>query len=286
MPASVPAFLLSGGGNDFLALVEPERVPEAATIRAWCTRGLSVGADGLFVLRREAGGAVRMDHFNADGGAAELCLNGSRCAAVLSRRLGWADRQVELQTAAGQVSATLVGEHRVRLSLDPPAAAPVEKHLDLEPGAAGETGITGWFVTVGVPQFVVARPESLADTPVAELGRRLRHHPAFGDAGTNVMFVRFASARLEMRSFERGVEAETLACGTGALAAAAVAVAHRGLSVPLEILTGGGTVLRVDGTVDDGRFEDWSLEGDARCLARLDLLAGSIDLPAAPRWSP
>ena len=73
-------FRLSGSGNDFLALVEPRREPTAGEIRAWCRRGLSLGADGLFVLRRSGGGA-RMDHFNADGGRADLCINGTRCAA-------------------------------------------------------------------------------------------------------------------------------------------------------------------------------------------------------------
>jgi len=90
-------FRLSGGGNDFLALVEPIDEPTPDQVRAWCHRGLSLGADGLFLLHRSPDGA-RMRHFNADGSLAELCLNGTRCAVRLARHLGWTDNEIVIET--------------------------------------------------------------------------------------------------------------------------------------------------------------------------------------------
>ena len=109
-------YRLSGGGNDFLALAEPEREPSPDEVRAWCARGLSLGADGLFLLRRSPAGA-RMLHFNADGSPAELCINGTRCAARLAVELGWADGELVIETGAGEVPARLTGRHEVALTL-------------------------------------------------------------------------------------------------------------------------------------------------------------------------
>jgi diaminopimelate epimerase len=134
---------------------------------------------------------------------------------------------------------------------------------------------------------VVEWPRSLGAAPVVELGARLRRHAAFGAAGTNVMFVRFLPpGRLEIRSYERGVEAETLACGTGVLAAAAVALGTGSLTAPLCALTAGGFELVVDGVVDgERRVASWSLTGDARLLARLELEPAADDVPAPVVWT-
>ncbi len=137
---------------------------------------------------------------------------------------------------------------------------------------------------MGVPVFVLPWQGSLRDAPVAALGARLRSHAAFGDEGANVMFVRWLPpARLEIRSYERGVEAETLACGTGVLAASAAAVAE-GLSLPLRVLTGGGCEFVVEGALDaHGRIAKWSLTGDARLVARLSPRGGRRATAGAPR---
>ncbi len=281
MTGRATCYRLSGGGNDFLALAEPAKPPSGAQIRAWCTRGLSLGADGVFVLTREDA-AVRMDYFNADGIAAELCLNGARCAARLVLELGWMESPFAIATGAGEILAADAGRGAIRLDLSPPVETPEARRVTV-----GDSEYAGWFLTVGVPQFVVAWPTSLATAPVGELGPALRGHPAFGESGTNVMFVRFlAPDRLEIRSFERGVEAETLACGTGVLAASAVAVAEAALEPPIRALTGGGCELEVDGTVEDGRWIAWSLTGDARLLARLEVDPDAERLPQPPTWSP
>ena len=113
-------FKVSGSGNDFLALAEPFKTPPPETIRAWCRRGVSVGGDGLFVLRRAEGG-VTMEYFNADGFPADLCLNGTRCAAQLAFHLQWAQETVLIRTGAGNVSARQLDDSRVAVDLPAPA---------------------------------------------------------------------------------------------------------------------------------------------------------------------
>lgn len=280
MTSKGACYRLSGGGNDFLALVEPDSAPSAERVRTLCTRGLSLGADGLFALERTTDG-VLMHYFNADGHAAELCLNGTRCAVRLAQHLGWHEGATTIVTGAGALTGTVVGSE-VRLEVPPPTAAPRRRSLAVN-GASHH----GWFLTVGVPQFVIAWPESLRNAPVLELGAAIRRHPDFGDAGTNVMFARFLPpSKLEIRSYERGVEAETLACGTGVLAAAAVAVDQRLLQLPIVALTGGGFEFEVDGALGaDGRLTRWSLTGDARVLAKVEPAAEAESLPEPPAWT-
>jgi len=267
---------VSGSGNDFLALAEPSQIPSPETIRAWCRRGVSIGADGLFVIRRAAGAPVTMDYFNADGLPADLCLNGTRCAAQLAFHLGWAEGSVEMTTGAGTFLARRLDEGRVALDLPFPEEP---RALTIE---IGGTAHAGFRLLVGVPHFVLPWPEGLASAPVRELGREIRRHPEFGSPGTNVNFVRFPEAhRLEIRTFERGVEDETLSCGTGVLASAAVGLATGSARLPLHVTTQGGFQLEVDGDPASGR---WSLAGDARVIAEGNLLAGALASPAPPPW--
>ncbi|MEO8502704.1 MAG: diaminopimelate epimerase [Acidobacteriota bacterium] len=273
-------YKVSGSGNDFLALVEPPEVPSAGEIEAWCRRGVSIGADGLFILWQAGGDAV-MQYWNADGLPAKLCINGTRCAARLAFELGWATEQVVVQTGAGPVRARPTGDTTIAIELPPPAEPPAD--LALEVDGARHRGL---FQTVGVPHLVLLWPKSLSAAPVAELGARLRRHPDFGTAGTNVDFVRFPTAStMEIRSFERGVEAETLACGTGVLAATAVGL-HLGVAtLPLDVLTGGGFHLQVSGEAVDTRPVRWELAGDARIVSRGVLLCEAGVQPPTPQWS-
>lgn len=273
---------VSGGGNDFLALVEPERDPTAAEIAAWCARGLSLGADGVFTLRRGDGGRAVMRHWNADGREAALCINGTRCAGRLAFALGWADEELAIETAAGTIAARPTGPTSIALELPPPAQP--ARRLTVA-AATGE--IAGWSLAVGVPHFVVPWPVTLADCPVESLGGELRRHLAFAPDGTNVDFVRFTERRrIEIRTFERGVEAETLACGTGVLAATAVGTALDRLDLPVVALTRGGFELTVAGETDGARIARWELAGDARILGVIEPGAeASLPPPPPPAWS-
>jgi diaminopimelate epimerase len=273
---------VSGSGNDFLALAEPSEVPLPETIRAWCRRGVSLGADGLFILRRAEGdGAVMatMDYFNADGLPADLCLNGTRCAAQLAFHLGWAEETVGMRTGAGTFSARRLDEGRVAVELPVPAGEPRALTVEIE----GKP-YAGFRLLVGVPHFVLPWDADLGSAPVRELGQAIRRHPVFAPAGTNVNFVRFPEAhRMEIRTYERGVEDETLSCGTGVLASAAVGLALGQVQLPLHVATQGGFELEVRGEPSKG---SWSLAGDARVVAEGELLPAALASPAPPPWAP
>ncbi len=271
-------FKVSGAGNDFLALAEPPETPSPEQIRAWCRRGVSLGGDGLFVLRRETDlvrSRVAMDYFNSDGFPADLCLNGTRCAAQLAFHLGWAETAVRIETGAGAVDARRLDAGRVILDLPAPGE-PRETTL-----AVDGIGYAGVFARVGVPHFVLPWPESLDRVPLETLGRALRFHPGLGEEGANVNFVRYPSPDLmEIRTYERGVEGETLSCGSGIVAGAVAGRFLQRSGLPLRVLTQGGFELEVD--AHPGGL--WSLSGDARVIARGDLLPAASSSPAPPPW--
>ena len=268
-------FRLSGGGNDFLALAEPQTEPAPEEIQALCRRGLSVGADGLFLLHRRTFTLV-MRHFNADGYPAELCLNGTRCAVHLAAHLGWGEKEFAVETDAGTILGRIQSPNTVSLVLPRPEPPhPQDLRHD------GST-YSGWYLTVGVPHFVLPYVGSLATAPVADLGPHLRGHPTWGQAGANINFVRFIDThRLEIRTFERGVEAETLACGSGVMASTAGP-----LELPVRARTLGGFELEVDTYQGLGSEPQWTLTGDARLIAEGTLHPGSLQLPAPPTWTP
>jgi diaminopimelate epimerase len=274
-----PYFRLSGGGNDFLALVEPAQDPSQEQIRAWCQRGLSLGADGVFVLSRHQGGA-RLRHFNADGSPAKLCINGTRCAVRLAEHLGWSEREILIETGAGPILGRSDDATNVSLALRRPGE-PRLLELQVEDGV-----IEGWSISVGVPHYVIAWFAAMAEAPVSRLGPTLRSHPDLGEAGANIDWVRFTGRhRLEIRSFERGVEAETLACGTGVLAAAATGLTVGRSALPVGALTSGGFTLQVTAWESPDATDLWALSGDARLLAEGEIHAGATHLPSPPSWS-
>jgi diaminopimelate epimerase len=281
-------YKVSGAGNDFIALVTPEGSGPAAEpaperIRAWCQRGLSIGADGLFLLDRLEAGAVRMRYFNADGGPADLCVNGTRCAARLAYEMGWQgeDSSVTVQTGAGPALARRLDGDEISLEMPLPSGPPEQVTARVD-----RIERFAWKVTVGVPHLVLDWDGPLAEAPVATLGAALRHHEVAGPHGANVHFVAPSereSAHLSVRSFERGVEGETLACGSGVLAVAAV-VTSRWASFPVRALTKGGFVLTVDGEMEDRTITRWTLAGDARIVARGEIEDEASELPEAPEW--
>lgn len=275
----IPFYRLSGAGNDFIVLVEPDREPVAEEIQAWCARGLSEGADGLIVLRRH-GAAARLTHFNSDGGRVTLCINGTRCAVRLALELGWAEKSIQVLTDAGLVAARAVGENRIELRLNPPQAPePIEL-------ASGGESFSGFVIDTGVPHLVLPWRTSLASAPVGTLGPPLRAHADLGSEGANVDWLRTPRPdRLELRTFERGVEAETLACGTGVLAGVAVGIFTGNLNLPCEVLTAGGFVFQVDGQTEAGRLLAFTITADARIVTRGELLPGARALPPPPRWT-
>ena len=273
---------MSGAGNDFLvfegsATVGPR---EAETVRRLCRRGTGVGADGvLFVSPREAAGSrreVRVDYLNADGGAARFCANGTRCASRFAVLRGLADAELVAHTGWGAISATVRPDGTVTLRLPEPVALggsvgtfDPEGHV-LEPRAAS--------LTVGVPHLVVfcASGLEVETLDVATLGPPLRRHPELPE-GANVSFVSVrGGSRLSVRSFERGVEAETLSCGSGVVASAVVAGAERGQLPPVSVATRSGSALVVDFRLEGSLAHDVTLTGDARVVFHGELTEEAV----------
>lgn len=236
---------MSGTGNDFIIIDHRQKFiaekdqPEFA--RLVCRRTFSVGADGLILIEAANNADFRWRFYNSDGSVAAMCGNGARCAARFAHTNGIASREMVFATDAGMISAevdTASGLVKVQLT------SPKDFRGNLLLQLGGESH-TAFSINTGVPHAVVF-VENAQDFPVKELGKIARFHPLFQPDGTNVNFVQIISSdELFVRTYERGVEDETMACGTGAVASALVASMMHGLKSPIRIRTSGGENLTV-----------------------------------------
>ena len=248
---------LTAAGNDFVLVAGAVRSP-GALARRLCDRRGGVGADGLLVVRRAAGG-VGLRYFNADGSAA-FCGNGARCAAWWAFARGWTGPRLRLRTGAGVIAAQVTGREQVSLSMPEPK----NWRLGLKLRVWGRR-LTAHAVDTGVPHAVVP-VRDLEGFPVAELGRAVRRHRAFGRAGANVDFMQRAGSALRLRTYERGVEDETWACGTGAAAAALVGWKLGWVRPPVAVRVRGGRTLTVSFRTEGGAARDVRLSGPAKIV--------------------
>ena len=260
-------YKMTGSGNDFVMLdgryTSISDWP-AARIQTVCDRRMGVGADGLVILTPVADGMVRMDFFNNDGSPAPMCGNAALCSSRLAAHLEFSSPEsTVLQTEAGLVRTRSVGPgHAAELCLP---AFPVPRRLDI-PLLPGETGIYGG--TVGAPHLVVLTSDA-TKVDLLRRGRELRLHPAAGPGGANVNFISPGASPEDpwlVRTYERGVEGETLACGTGTVAAAMVAHSEGLRALPGEWVTTLGLRLSVAGMVVNDRVEEAWLCGEGRLV--------------------
>jgi diaminopimelate epimerase len=241
---------MHGAGNDFVLIDDREGtfpVDDYMRVAALATRRSGVGCEGVILVQRSATADFRMRFFNPDGTEADLCGNGARCVAAFARAIGAAAADVmRFETAAGEIAAEIVDASLVKIAMPPPKDF-------------GDD-----FVVAGVPHKIVP-VESLAKTDVDGEGRRIRSSPEFAPEGTNVDFVVYRQPnRAAVRTYERGVEAETGACGTGAVASAVIGVKDYGLEFPVHVKTAGGYELIVDGDYDGETFRSLTLTGPVR----------------------
>ena len=267
---------LSGTGNDFIvidhrrALIPPEE--QASFARAVCRRNFSVGADGLILIESSEEADFAWRFFNSVGSAAEMCGNGARCAARFAHANGIAPARMRFATAAGIVAAeVLAGGDTVRVGLTPPRDLSLNIRLLLD----GQER-TVHFLNTGVPHVVLFTDGS--EAPVQRWGRELRFHKRFQPAGANANFVQITGAHeLTVRTYERGVEAETLACGTGATAAAVIAALLGHAQPPVTVTTSGGQRLTIDFRLADQQtVESLTLEGPALHIYDGELYADAL----------
>ena len=244
-------------GNDFI-LVDNRRgilTQGAKAARKFCDRKLSIGADGLIFLERSKKADFRMRIFNPDGSQAEMCGNGVRCLAKFALEQKISGRKQTIETLAGTIQAQ-VSPKLVRARMVKPSGL----RLDVPVIVSGTTHRLH-LVNTGVPHAVEIT-ESLSQTEVDRLGSLLRRHEFFAPKGTNVNFVSIGTGNeIEIRTYERGVEAETLACGTGSTAGALVAAELKGLKSPVKVKTLGGEILKIYFSKKNGSFDDVYLEG-------------------------
>lgn len=261
-------YKMTGSGNDFVLLdgrhVGPEAWPADAIARV-CNRRSGVGADGLVIVTPDGPGRVRMQYWNSDGSPAAMCGNAALCSTRLAAFLEIAPSEgMTLTTQSGLVRTRCIGGpgHMAEIGLP---RFEVPRQLDLI-GRPGESAF--YFATVGVPHLVVITDNvALVDIPVR--GRQLRHDPALGTDGANVNFISApaggGNGPWVIRTYERGVEAETHACGTGTVAAA-FAVEASGLPLAADWETFQGARLGVSGTSSGGVARDAWLRGEGRLV--------------------
>ena len=257
---------MNGAGNDFVLLDNraADLHLDAETIARLCDRHRGVGADGLLLVEPASlpPADFRMRYYNADGGEAEMCGNGARCFARYATRLRAVDgHHLTFETRAGLIHARLDGES-VRLQMSQPWAGMALGALALD----GPTLPEAYFLNTGVPHVVVPVPD-VERVDVYPVGRAIRYHARFAPSGANANFIQvLGPAEIILRTYERGVEGETLACGTGATASALIHVERLGLlgSFNVAVRVRSGDVLNIGGErIGPYDFRDVTLGGPA-----------------------
>lgn len=245
---------MHGAGNDFVLIDDRDGrfpVDNHRSVASLANRPDGIGCDGVIIVRKAAkpGADFRMRFFNPDGTEADLCGNGARCVAAFALAKGIASSPaMRFETSAGDIDAEVCADGSVKVAM------PAPHDFD------------GDFVVAGVPHRIVP-VENLAKTDVAGEGRRIRLDSQYAPEGTNVDFVVYrAPSRVHVRTYERGVEGETLACGTGAVASAVVGVKDYGLEFPVKVSTAAGYELTVDGVFDGETFSSIVLAGPVKTV--------------------
>ncbi len=265
----LPVYKMTGSGNDFVMVDARVSTPADWTpedMQAVCARGTGVGADGIvFVGPGSHAGAARMIYYNADGSHAAMCGNAALCSTTLAAHLGVGTPDgMDLETDAGTYQSRAVEAARAELHL-----APVERPAAV-PGLALAAGEQQAVLTkVGVPHLIVL-VDDIDQVAVMERGRALRFDPALAPDGANINFLsKDATGLWRMRTYERGIEGETLACGTGAVGAGC-AIQEWGLgSLPVDIQSRSGRMIGVRAArAQNGRYDDVWLIGEGRMVFR------------------
>jgi diaminopimelate epimerase len=251
---------MNGAGNDFVMFdnrtgdirLRPEQISKI------CDRHRGVGADGILLLEPAANGPdFRMRYYNRDGGEAEMCGNGARCFARFANKVAGSKGKITFETPAGIIGAEIKGE-LVRLQM----SDPTELRLNVQLQVEGED-TTVHFINTGVPHVVV--PVSRVDmVHVRGRGASIRQHEMFSPKGANANFLEKRGRQsISIRTYERGVEDETLACGTGVVASALILAATEKIGGPVNVLVRGGSELTVDFERNGQRFRNVTLTGPA-----------------------
>lgn len=262
---------MHGAGNDFVLIDDRHgEVPweDYFLMASLASRRTGIGCEGIILVQASEKANFKMRFLNPDGSEAELCGNGSRCAAAFANLIGAAGKNLTMETVCCGLVAAQVDESGVCVWMPEPS----HRDYDISLNVDGQV-VKVDFINTGVPHVVVQVP-NVNDVDVEGLGRALRLHPVFEPDGANVDFVSFrAPSRMSMRTYERGVEAESGACGTGAVACAIVAVETAGFTLPIKVKTPSGYDLVIDGDWRKQKCTGLTLTGPIKFV-----YSGVIDL--------
>lgn len=275
---------LSGAGNDFILFdkkINPEIELTPQIIDKLCKRRTGIGADGVLLISDLEGYAFEMKYFNADGSTGSLCANGTRCAiryGNVSGRL--ALDEIKFISNGIEYSGQLLENGKIKFFLNHPKK--MKQNFKIK---AANQLISASYVHTGSPHVVIKINDVLKnpadvnsfyndinDFPVFELGREIRFHKDFAPEGTNVNFVQFDNNEIKIRSYERGVEEETLSCGTGSVAAALISFVQDNFNPPIKIHPLSGDELTVDFKIENQKVQELSLTGPAEIIFKGELL--------------
>lgn len=264
---------MHGAGNDFVLIDDrdgtfPER---GSLIAAMAANRTGIACEGVILVRKSTKADFRMTFYNPDGTEAELCGNGSRCVAAFAKRIGAVKSNcMTFETGAGLVDAEIVDEGLVKIWMPEPKD---RRYGCAAASGDGSTSVTGDYLVVGVPHFIVP-VTAVTKVDVDQAGRALRLSPEFAPNGTNVDFVQYIPpSKALVRTYERGVEAESGACGTGAVATAVAGVEAHGMSLPMHVRFSQGYDLVIDGDYRRSQGTGFTLTGPVRVV-----FEGEIDL--------
>ena len=266
----IPFYKVAGAGNDFIVIdnrkkkISDKKLPEFVT--KVCERRMSVGADGVLLIEESKKTDFVMRIVNPDGSEVEMCGNGARCVAKVAYETGIASSQMSFKTKAGIIEAEIVSDD-VRLKMSDPFDLVLNYELEVD-----NRLLTVSSLNTGVPH-VVMHLLDLEKVDIISIGRALRYHERYQPAGTNVNFVKYhKDGSIDVRTYERGVEDETLACGTGMTASAIITGILKKVKPPIEVYARSGDQLSVDFTIaGKGKITDVYLTGPADIVYKGEL---------------
>lgn len=269
---------MSGTGNDFILFdnkINPGIKLTTQNIKDICERRIGIGADGVLLISDLKDFAFEMNYFNADGSTGNLCANGARCAIKYGNESGRiSNNKISFIANGVEYSGQLLDDGLVKFFLDSPKK--MKQNFKIK---AGNQLMPASFVDTGSPHVVIKFIDVLRNPddpksyyndfdifPVYELGREIRYHKDFAPDGTNVNFIRIHNGEIDIRSYERGVENETLSCGTGTVAAALLVFAKENFNPPIKVHQKSGDELIVDFKIEEQKVQGLSLTGPAKII--------------------
>lgn len=268
---------MSGAGNDFVFIdkkLNPDFNLTPEKIKKICNRHFGIGADGVIQIDDAAGYDFTMSYFNADGSTGSLCANGARCSIWFAQTSGRLNAgKARFFSGEKEYSGEVIDDELIKFNLNPPSKI----KFNFKVKAFGQL-ISANYADTGSPHVVIKISDiqsvpntnkffqNISDVPVYKIGREIRYNPDFAPVGTNVNFVNVVNNEIQIRTYERGVEDETLACGTGSVASAIICSVTDKLNPPITLKTFGGDKLVVNFEVENQRVKNPSITGSAKII--------------------